>query len=173
MLPAAILLVLGAILVGVPGAAGGAEGVDAAGHIAALPPRSGDVAGWAPDGSPQAAEGQELFALINGGAELFLRAGFDRVLTQAYRGDGERRVELEIYRMRSPEAAEAVFRQKTAGEESPIPLGAGGNRGEYYLIFWQDRFLVTVTGSDAGQNTMQGVERIARQVEEKIRQTPR
>jgi hypothetical protein len=138
--------------------------------MAALLPGSGDLPGWAPDGSPQAAEGQELFALINGGAELFLQAGFDRAATQAYRGDGDRRVDLEIYRMRAPQAAEAVYGKKVAGGEPRIPLGAGGSRGEYYVIFWQGRFLVTVTGSDPGQDTMQAVERIARSVEGKIAQ---
>jgi hypothetical protein len=168
-----IALALGGLLVEVPGGLRGAQGAEAAGDIAALLPRAGEVAGWAPDGSAQAAAGQELFALINGGAEVFLQAGFDRAVTQAYRGDGDRRVDLEIYRMRTPQAADAVFRQKTAGGEPPIPLGAGGSRGEYYILFWQDRFLVTATGSDAGQETMSGVERIARLVEEKISQVPR
>jgi len=173
ILPAAMLLALGAALVGAPGAASGAEGVDPAGDIAALLPRAGDIAGWAPDGPPQAAQGQELFALINGGAELFLQAGFERAATQAYRGDGDRRVELEIYRMLTPQAAAAVFGKKVVGGEPRIPLGAGGSRGEYYVIFWQDRFLVTVTGSDATQEMMRVVERMARLVEEKLSQVPR
>lgn len=164
------LLALGGVLVGAPGDPPGAAAADSAADITALLPRAGEVAGWAPDGPPQTAAGDQLFAMIDGGAELFLQAGFERAATQAYRGDGDRRIELEIYRMLTPQAAEAVFRKKTTGGEPPFPLGAGGSRGEYYILFWQGRYLVTATGSDPGQDTMQAVERIARSVDEKITQ---
>ena len=168
-LRAAILLALGWALSGAPGAVCRADGADPAADLTVLLPRAGEVAGWAPDAPAQTAAGQELFALIDGGAELFLQAGFDRAVIQSYRGDGDRQVELEVYRMLTQQAAEAVFRKKVTGGEPPIPLGTEGRRGEYYLIFRQDRFLVAVTGSDPGQDAMTGVERIARLVEEKIR----
>jgi len=167
---AVALLALGGVLGWAPGDPPGAAGADPAADITALLPRAGEIAGWAPDGPPQVAAGDELFALINGGAELFLQAGFERAVSQAYRGDGDRRVDLEIYRMQTPPAAEAVFRNKATGGEPRVPLGAGGSQGEYYLIFWQDRFLITATGSDPGRDTMQAVERIARSVEGKIAQ---
>ena len=173
VLQAATLVAIAWVLAGGLGASGRADGAEAAGDIAALLPQSDDIAGWLRDGSPHAAEGQQLFALINGGAELFLQAGFDRAIAQAYRGNGDRRVQLEIYRMHSPEAAEAVFQKKATGGEPPIPLGAGSGRGEYYIIFWQDRYLVTVTGSDASQDTMRVVERLARLVEDKLSRMPR
>ncbi len=168
-LSAAILLAFGWALAGAPAAVCRADGADPAVDLAVLLPRAGEIAGWAPDGAHQAAAGQELFALIDGGAEQFLQAGFDRAVIQSYLGDGDRQVALEIYRMLTPQAAEAVFRKKVTGGEPPISLGTEGRRGEYYLIFRQDRFLVTVSGSDAGPQTMSGVEGIARSVEEKIR----
>jgi hypothetical protein len=131
-------------------------------------PRPEEVQPWAPDGPAQLAEGQELFALINGGAELFLRNGFERAAVQNYTLAPDRHIQAEIYMMRGMEGAAEVFARKSGPGELPVPLGDGGAKGEYYIVFHRGRFVVTVAAADATAGAEVAVLRIARAIESRI-----
>ncbi len=146
--------------------AGGSGG----GGLRGLLPQAGEVQGWQPEGSPQQVVGEELFSLINGGAEIFLKAGFVRAMAQSYARADQRLIQVEIYEMTNPEAARAVFGRKTQGDGDPVALGAQGVMGAYYVTFWQDRFLVTVTGPDATPDTRTDLLGFSRAVESRIKQ---
>ena len=123
---------------------------------------------WVPDGPAQLAEGLDLFALINGGAELFLRYGFERAALQSYSLGGGRQIQAEVYQMRTPDGATEVFARKVGPGDLPITIGDSGVRGEYYIIFRQGRFLVTVAAGDTNADAKTAVLRIARAVETRI-----
>jgi len=40
---------------------------------------------WTPDRDPRLYEGEDLFAFINGGAEIYHEYGFERVIVQEYK----------------------------------------------------------------------------------------
>jgi len=141
---------------------------DRKGNLLALLPHDSELGGWQPEAPPDQVEGEDLFSLINGGAEIFLKAGFSRAVSQAYIQAGQQPIQLEIYEMVSPEAARAVFGQKAKGDGQAVTLGVRGVDGGYYLIFWQDRFLVTVTGPDASPDTRVAIIAFARAVEIRI-----
>jgi hypothetical protein len=121
-----------------------------------------------PDGPAQLAAGQELFALINGGAELFLRHGFERAAVQNYTLAPERHIQAEIYTMQSTDGAAEVFARKSGQGEQPISLGDGGAEGEYYIVFRRGRLLVTVSAGDATADAEAALLRIARAIERRI-----
>jgi hypothetical protein len=121
-----------------------------------------------PDGPAQLAEGQELFALINGGAELFLRHGFERAAVQNYALAPDRHIQAEIYMMQGMEGAAAVFARKSGRGESPLALGDGGAKGEYYIVFHRGRFFVTVAAGDTAADAEAALLRIARAIENRI-----
>lgn len=131
-------------------------------------PRPEEVQPWVPDGPAQLAESQELFALINGGAELFLRHGFERAAVQNYTRAPDRHIQAEIYMMQSMDGAAAVFARKSGQGESPLALGDGGAKGEYYIVFHRGRFVVTVAAGDANAGVEATVLRIARAIESRI-----
>ena len=133
-------------------------------------PQPSDLGGWRPEGPPQQAVGEELFSLIDGGAEVFLRAGFVWAAIQTYTMPERPSIDLEIYEMTGPEAAQAVFAKKTEGDGQPIRLGAQAVQGGYYLIFRHGRFLVTVTGADATPDTQAALMDFSRAVEARIKQ---
>lgn len=141
---------------------------DGKGGLLALLPRVSALGGWQPEAPPHQVVGEDLFRLINGGAEIFLKAGFSRAVSQAYIQAGRQPIQLEIYEMTGPQAARAVFGQKTRGNGQPVTLGVQGVDGEYYLIFWQDRFLVTVTGPDATPEVQAILMRLSRAIEARI-----
>jgi hypothetical protein len=121
--------------------------------------------GWAPAGSPQTAEGQDLFALIDGGAELFLRFGFERAVVQEYADGKGGAISLEIYRMQEQAGARDVYAQRVGQGAAPLQIGAAGVQGDYYLIFRQDCHFVTVTALDQAATTRQALLPLARAVE--------
>ena len=136
--------------------------------ILLLFPKPEEVLPWAPDGPTQLAEGQELFALINGGAELFLRHGFERAAVQSYSLASDRHIQVEIYMMQSTDGAAEVFARKSGPGEPPLALGDAGAAGEYYVIFRRGRFLVTVAAGDATADAKATILRIARAIENRI-----
>lgn len=131
-------------------------------------PRPEEVRPWVADGPAQLAEGQELFALIDGGAELFLRNGFERAAVQNYAIAPDRHIQAEIYMMQSMDGAAQVFARKAGPGELPLALGDAGAVGEYYVVFRRGRFLVTVAAGDATAGAEAAVLRIARAIESRI-----
>ena len=123
---------------------------------------------WVPDGPAQVAEGQDLFALINGGAELFLRYGFERAAVQSYNLGGGRQIQVEIYQMRAPDGAAEVFTRRVGPGDLPLTIGDSGVRGEYYVLFRRGRLFVTVAAGDTNPDAKAAVLRIARAVEKRI-----
>jgi hypothetical protein len=162
--------VLAAILIGLgcfpcPAAVAG-EAPDRA--ILVLLPGPEEVRPWVPDGPAQFAAGQELFALIDGGAELFLRHGFERAAVQSYSLASDRHIQVEIYMMQSTDGAVEVFARKSGPGELPLALGDAGAAGEYYVIFRRGRFLVSVAAGDATTDAKATILRIARAIENRI-----
>jgi len=164
-----VLLVSGLGVIGVARAAS-LDGKDRS--LLLLLPTSDEVRPWVPDAPPQRAEGQDLFSLINGGAELFLRHGFERAVVQTYSHAAAGHIQVEIYMMATPDGATEVFRRKTGSGEFPLTIGDAGVSGEYYVIFRRGRFLVTVTAGDAAADAKTMVLRMARAVERRIALRP-
>ncbi len=160
---AALLVSVGAVLSPVAAAGDAPDGA-----ILFLFPRADEVSPWVPDGPAQVAEGQALFALINGGAELFLRHGFERAAVQNYALAPDRHIQVELYMMQSMDGAAGVFARKSGQGERPVALGDGGAKGDYYVVFHRGRFLVTVASGDAAADAEAALLRIARAIENRI-----
>ncbi len=125
---AALLLAAGAVL--------------AAGDEALLPP-SGGVPPFARIGSTRVFPGADLYAHIDGGAEIFFEFGFERLTVQDYRGPaGE--IGVECYRMSDPLAALGIYLGR-CGRETPAPgLAERHTAGRYQLLLVRDRFFVVI-----------------------------
>lgn len=136
--------------------------------IVLILPGAAETRPWVPNGPAQLAEGQDLFALINGGAELFLRYGFERAAVQSYDLGGGRHIQVEVYLMRTPDGAAEVFTRRVGPGDLPLTIGDSGVRGEYYVLFRRGRFFVTVAAGDANPDAKVAVLRIARAVETRI-----
>ncbi|MCX8160211.1 MAG: hypothetical protein N3G18_04675 [Candidatus Saccharicenans sp.] len=70
----------------------------------------------------------DLYNYIDGGAELFLEFGFEKLYLQRYRS-GQNELSLEIYEMERPESALGVYLAK-CGQETPVEGIATRNSGE-------------------------------------------
>jgi hypothetical protein len=127
-----------------------------------------EVDGWAPSGGAEFVEGEDLYLLIDGGAEVYHEYGFTSAVFQSYGTDDGREVNLEIYEMESQEAAYGIFTLKTGTDGSPVEVGYEGWRESYYLNFWKGNYLITIINLDTDVDNWVGIERIARVVDSKL-----
>ncbi len=131
-----------------------------------VPPPS-ELGGWTVKDGPQAFERDDLFLYINGGAEIYHEYGFSRVLIQDY-WRGEESISLEIFEMADPAAAFGMFSFKRGPNGTPVSVGSDASLEGYYLNFWKDRFLVTLTGMNASESTVNGILAAARGVDSRL-----
>lgn len=131
-------------------------------------PESGEVPGWSAEYEPRIAKGDDLFLLINGGADIYLEYGFSDAVFHSYKLENGSSVNLEIYRMRSTESAYGMYTFKTGYSGKPIDVGHDGWMEEYYLNFWKGNLLVTLIGLDTEKETLNGVVQLARSIDAKI-----
>jgi hypothetical protein len=136
--------------------------------ITFLCPVKSEIDRWQPDGEPDIAKGEDLFLLINGGAEIYYEYGFKQTVFQSYINPQGQRINLEIYEMDSPESAYGMYTFKTGNSGAPIEVGHAGWLESYFLNFWKGNFLVTVIGLDTDTLTMNGIEKIATAVDTKL-----
>jgi hypothetical protein len=138
------------------------------GPLRAYLPADGASPGWARDGEPQEFEGGDLYIYIDGGAEIYEEYGFARVIVQDYKNAQGRSVSLEIFEMTTPAAAFGMFTFKRSGKGRATGLGRAAELDDYYLNFWKGRFLVTVTGFDESEETINGILSVGRTVDAKL-----
>lgn len=138
--------------------------------LSALLPKAKDpqLAGWAPVGSPQEFEGDDLFVYIDGGAEIYLEYGFIRAVVQDYGDSRGRIVSLEVFEMKDPAAAFGAYGFKTTGKGKILDLGKGGELEDYYLNFWKGEYLFTITGTNDDRETVRGLLAVAKAADRSV-----
>jgi hypothetical protein len=138
------------------------------GAITDLAPEAGELIGWQPRGGAQIFEGEELFELINGGAEIYHEFGFRRALSSDYSDGANGLIALEVFEMEDAAAAYGVIAFKTGAMGRSLALGDEAILEEYYLNLRKDRFVVTLTAMDTNEETLRGLEVIAAVVSGRI-----
>jgi hypothetical protein len=136
--------------------------------LARLVPAAGQVAGWAPRGEPQVFEGEALFELINGGAEIYHEFGFRRALAADYVGPGDGSIALEIFEMADPAAAWGVYSFKTGDGGRPLEVGDAAELEDYYLNVLKGRYVVTLTAMTLEDGAREGLLPLALSVARRI-----
>lgn len=114
--------------------------------------------------NPRVAEGEDLFKLINGGAVLFFQHQFKRALFQEYATKDGKYINLEIYQMGASANAKAIFQIKKGDQGRSVAFGEEAILADYYLLFRQGPYFVTITGEDATDPVRQALIHIARAV---------
>jgi hypothetical protein len=112
--------------------------------IVKLLPDISNLPGLQTAGDPKIFTGEDLFEMINGGAEIYLEYGFVQTVSQNYSDlTGRANLKIEIYEMTDPEAAYGIFAFSTMGQEILdrsgfyIARGLGYGmmvRGSYFII---------------------------------------
>ena len=130
-------------------------------------PEGSSLDGWETLGGPQTAEGDDLFLLINGGAEIYNEYGFSSAVIHSYT-KGDKSVNLEVYEMEDAASAYGAYSFKTGRGGEAIDIGSEASFEEYYLNFWKGNVVVTLIGFDSDSETRDAILTLARMVEAKI-----
>jgi len=127
------------------------------------------ISGWARAGPPGVFRGGNLFDYIDGGAEIFLEFGFDRLLVQEYRKQ-DSEIVLELFQMESPESALGIYLMK-CGVETPIEGIPARNSGDKtQLTILKGAAFIHVNNPDGGESLVPVMVDLARAVLESIPQ---
>ena len=131
-------------------------------------PDLGEMSGWKPVGNPQHAEGESLFELINGGAEIYNEYGFRRAIMHSYSNKSDKSVNLEMYEMEDPISAYGIYTFKISGNGQEVDFGDDGMLEDYYLNFRKGNFIVTLIGFDTDRETKDAILTMAKSIETNI-----
>jgi hypothetical protein len=93
-------------------------------------------------GEPKLFVGDDLFDLINGGAELYHEYGFVEVLTVSIVIPGADPLKAEIFDMGSPEAAWGIFGITASSNALALSIGDTARKGEGFLQFIKGSYMV-------------------------------
>ncbi len=112
------------------------------GDEALLPP-DGFSDGWERSQPLRVFRGADLYGHINGGSELFLEFGFERLTVQNFR-KSEDEISIELYRMTDRIAAAGIYFMK-CGNESPDPgLKERHSLNTFQLMFLRANYFVVI-----------------------------
>ncbi|MCX6121062.1 MAG: hypothetical protein NTX44_05540 [Ignavibacteriales bacterium] len=131
-------------------------------------PNPNELGIWHAVDSVRVFTGEELYTLIDGGADMYLEYGFQRVMTAEYENPQERSIKLEIYEMTDAAAAAGLFSLNIGTQGKPVAIGNEGRQYDYHIMFWKNRFLVFVSGNDTLKETSVGIRTIASTVNDKL-----
>lgn len=131
-------------------------------------PVENEMPAWKPLAEPETVEGDDLFLLINGGAEIYHEYGFKRAVIQSYENRDGLSLNIEIYEMEDSCSAYGVFSFKTSSHGEKLNVGSDAHLEDYYLNFWKNNYVVTLIGFDTAPSTQEALIEFARKIEPKI-----
>ncbi len=136
--------------------------------MTSLLPSGVELGEWKALYEPEIVEGEDLYLLINGGAEIYHEYGFKRAMTQSYENAGGKSINIEIYEMTGPASAFGVYTFKTGKNGMPSKVGNEGLLEGYYLNFWKGPYVVTLIGFGSDDETLEGLSILGEAVASKI-----
>ena len=154
------------LLIACCGAAQGQNAKDTI-DIFSLLPANGTVKGWVTKEVPMHYAGEDLFYLIDGGADIYLEYGFNQVVAARY-SNGITSIQVEIYDMADPNGAFGVYSNNSSGHGEDIALGNESVVADYYLMFWKDHYFIMLTANNQKSNTSEGLVALASAIDKKI-----
>ena len=127
-----------------------------------------DLGTWQQVDSANVFVGEDLFTLIDGGADIYLEYGFRQVAAAEYRNNHEKSIKVEIYEMSDASAAYGMFSLNAGIHGKKVRIGNEGMLSDYYLMFWKNTFLVYLTGADAIGETTSGILAMAANIDQRL-----
>ncbi len=129
----------------------------------ALLPGTVPVPGWRAEGPSESVAADGLYDRIDGGAELFLGAGFQRLVVRDYT-DGSEEIEAQLFVLGSAAKARHVWERqgRAAGKVAGLPGPASVDR--YQLVALLGRCYLVVDNLSGGESAQAAMEALARDV---------
>ncbi len=127
-----------------------------------------EIGGWV-SSEDQTYDRDNLFDYINGGAELYLSYDFDRMASRTYVRSNQPDIVVDVFDMKHSRNAFGVFSH--ARETIEDSFGQGSQYTEGLLMFWKDRYFVSILASPETPEAREFIHDIARRIEASIEET--
>jgi len=111
----------------------------------------------------------ELYDYINGGAELYLQYGFQKLAKRIYRFNEEEDIKAEIFQLNAPKNAFGIFSYSMDTVNTEI--GQGGQYIGGSLIFWQDNYFVSIFAHQESEAIKEKMLELGRSISDAIDST--
>jgi hypothetical protein len=132
-------------------------------------PINNEVENWNPVDTVKTFVGEDLFLLINGGAEIYHKHGFIQVISQTFENSTNKQVSIEFYEMKTPEAAKTIYESKISENGDKLEFGTEATLNNYYLNMYYDKYLLTLIGYDSEDETVEGIRIITKAIANKLK----
>lgn len=124
--------------------------------------------GWDYSRAPEYYEGDELFELIDGGADLFHEYQFVKVVNTQYAENNGSKIQLEIYEMNSDSSAYGIFSSIYNTPEVSAEIGLYSVVNEQYVAFVKGRYYVNIAWVLRKEARQESLTNLAAMVESRI-----
>ncbi|MBN2710317.1 MAG: hypothetical protein JXR46_14840 [Calditrichaceae bacterium] len=101
------------------------------------------IGGWKKFGNSRVFNQSDLYGHINGGAELFLEFGFEKLAVRHYK-NGDNEIGVELYAMADNAAATGIYLMKCGRETPDSMLNVRHTVNKFQLILKQNRYFVLI-----------------------------
>jgi hypothetical protein len=133
-----------------------------------LLPTLSELDGWKFVSEPHVYAGDDLFSLIDGGADLYLEYGFSRVVSAQYADPSSSNILLEIYEMADDSSAYGIYSVMQQAVEWSQLYGNLSAVSQDYISFWKSRYYVNLSCSSRQLLEQPMLARLAELVGQKI-----
>ena len=124
------------------------------------------IDGWDISEKDQSYNRDNLFDYINGGAELYLSYGFTNVLSRRYSRPDQPDIVVDVFDMQDSRNAYGVF--SFSREIVDRAVGQGSQYTAGLLLFWKDRYYVSILASPETPESKDAVYGLARHLDKLI-----
>ncbi len=122
--------------------------------------------GWKIEGEDQVYNENNLYEYINGGAELFLSYKFQKGVSRIYSAPEQPDIIIDIFDMANSANAFGVFSHSR--EQIDSTFGQGSQYTAGLLLFWKDRYYVSILASPETEESKRAVFKLARIIDQAI-----
>ncbi|MDX9905786.1 MAG: hypothetical protein RBS55_04265 [Bacteroidales bacterium] len=113
-------------------------------NLADLLPSQDELPGWTLQ-SQTVMNGDELYMLINGGADIYHEYGFSRVASALFSDPGQNVIRAEIYEMIDEGAAYGVYSINHIKASWTGEFGKQSTVSDDFIAFWKSRYYVILS----------------------------
>jgi hypothetical protein len=122
--------------------------------------------GWTIEGTDKIYGPDDLYEYIDGGAELYLSYDFNKVMNRIYTAPDQPDILVDIFDMGSSRNAYGVFSHARETEDSTFGQGSQYTSG--LLLFWKDRFFISIMTIPETDASRKAVTRIGEYIDQAI-----
>lgn len=136
--------------------------------IKSLLPVVDEYKNWSIKDSAEVYFDDDLFLYINGGADIYLEYGFEKVVACKYKNYDANTILVDIYKMTDPSAAYGIFSLNSSTRGNSIELGTKSILYDYYLDTWKGSYFIRCTANSKEGGIMDTLLLLAKQIDAKI-----